>query len=193
MLTCEKPDLAQHQPLFRDDTEVHRFRFVIRPRMVPACLASTLPTPAAMLKVYYLYWRCRRLAPQYDIAITADNEADMGLSCGIQYVHFPRFHPHRPAVDLKWYHRIPDAATGILRIPARVRRFLRAADAAQRDAGKFRLYRPPFHEVHDTQTITLYPPAIGEFLEIPWEQREKGFLIIGRISPEKRIESRSTF
>ena len=45
-----------------------------------------------------------------------------------------------------------------------------------------------FRAVHGAQTITLYPPAIGEFAAVPWEQRENGFLTIGRISPEKRIE-----
>jgi glycosyltransferase involved in cell wall biosynthesis len=109
-------------------------------------------------------------------------------SCGIQYVHFPRFYPHRPAVDLKWYHWFRGLRWAYYRIPARLSGF-----SAQRMRRNVTLVNSEFtgrqfREVHGDQTITLYPPAIGEFAEVPWEQRENGFLTIGRISPEKRIE-----
>lgn len=34
----------------------------------------------------------------------------------------------------------------------------------------------------------IYPPAIGKFPEIPWNEKEDGFVYIGRLGPEKRIE-----
>lgn len=34
----------------------------------------------------------------------------------------------------------------------------------------------------------VYPPVVGSFLDIPWTARENGFVCIGRVSPEKRIE-----
>ena len=187
LLTWAKPDLASVNRYFGTTLRSTDFDLVLAPAWFRR-LASTLPTPAAMLKFHYLFWRCRRLAPRYDVAITADNEADMGLSCGIQYVHFPRFHPQRPAVDVQWYHRFRTLLRAYYAIPARVGGF-----CAQRMRRNVTLVNSDFigrrfREVHDAQTITLYPPAIGEFVEVPWEQREDGFLIIGRISPEKRIE-----
>ncbi|MGH7793274.1 MAG: glycosyltransferase, partial [Thermodesulfobacteriota bacterium] len=35
----------------------------------------------------------------------------------------------------------------------------------------------------------VYPPVPGGFPEVPWEQRENGFVCIGRISEEKRLEN----
>lgn len=35
----------------------------------------------------------------------------------------------------------------------------------------------------------IYPPVGGEFVHVPWELKEKGFVYLGRISPEKRIET----
>jgi glycosyltransferase involved in cell wall biosynthesis len=34
----------------------------------------------------------------------------------------------------------------------------------------------------------IYPPVQGQFPPVPWEKRENGFVVLGRIEPEKRIE-----
>jgi glycosyltransferase involved in cell wall biosynthesis len=34
----------------------------------------------------------------------------------------------------------------------------------------------------------LYPPVAGEFPEVPFEEREAGFVCLGRMVPEKRVE-----
>ncbi len=34
----------------------------------------------------------------------------------------------------------------------------------------------------------IYPPVVGGFPDIPWESRENGFVCIGRVSVEKRVE-----
>jgi len=186
VLTFEKPDLARINRFFGTTLKSTDFDLFLVTGWFPH-VVSKFPTPLAMLKAYYLYWRCRRLAPQYDIAITADNEADMG-SCGVQYVHFPRFFPHRPAVDLKWYHGFRALRWAYYRVPAWVTGF-----SEQRMRRNVTLVNSEytgrhFNAVHGTKTITLYPPAIGTFPKVPWELRKRGFLIIGRIAPEKRIE-----
>jgi glycosyltransferase involved in cell wall biosynthesis len=186
VLALEKPDLDSINRYFGTALQPADFKLILANGAFYRVI-SQLPMPLAMLKAYYLYWRCRRVADQYDVAITADDEADMG-ACGIQYVHFPRFYPRRPAWDLKWYHwfrallwayyRIPRWLTGFS--SQRMRRNLTLVNSEY--TGRI------FRAVHGTPTVTLYPPAIGEFPEIPWEQREAGFLSIGRISPEKRFE-----
>jgi len=186
VLASEKPDLDSINRYFGTALRPTDFDLVLATGWFHT-VTSRLPMSAAMLKAYYLYWRCRRLAPQYDVAITADNEADMG-ACGIQYVHFPRFYPHRPAVDLKWYHWFRALRWAYYHIPhwvsgfslRRVRRNLTLVNSEYTGG----LYRA----VHGTPTITLYPPAIGEFAEVSWQQRENGFVTVGRISPEKRFE-----
>ncbi len=34
----------------------------------------------------------------------------------------------------------------------------------------------------------IYPPTAGLFPDIPWKEREDGFVVLGRIEPEKRLE-----
>ncbi len=39
------------------------------------------------------------------------------------------------------------------------------------------------------ETLRIYPPIVDALTDIPWEEREPGFVFLGRISPEKNIES----
>lgn len=34
----------------------------------------------------------------------------------------------------------------------------------------------------------LYPPVVAEFPDVPWPDREPGFVVVGRVGPEKRLE-----
>jgi glycosyltransferase involved in cell wall biosynthesis len=43
-------------------------------------------------------------------------------------------------------------------------------------------------EKYGIEASTVYPPVQAEFPEVAWEQKEAGFVCIGRISPEKRVE-----
>ena len=35
----------------------------------------------------------------------------------------------------------------------------------------------------------LYPPVAAEFPAVPWEQKENGFVCVGRVVPEKRMDA----
>jgi len=39
-----------------------------------------------------------------------------------------------------------------------------------------------------TKPEVLYPPVVAEFADVPWTSREKGFVCIGRVDPEKKVE-----
>jgi glycosyltransferase involved in cell wall biosynthesis len=43
-------------------------------------------------------------------------------------------------------------------------------------------------KVYGVKARTIYPPVVDEFPDIPWEDKEDGFVCIGRLVPEKRIE-----
>jgi glycosyltransferase involved in cell wall biosynthesis len=45
-----------------------------------------------------------------------------------------------------------------------------------------------FHERYNIESHVIYPPVPGKFPEVDWKKKEDGFVYIGRISPEKRIE-----
>ncbi|HEY8923350.1 MAG TPA: glycosyltransferase, partial [Polyangia bacterium] len=42
--------------------------------------------------------------------------------------------------------------------------------------------------LHGIDTITIHPPAVGPFPSVPWSERVDGFVAVGRIVPEKRLE-----
>ena len=38
------------------------------------------------------------------------------------------------------------------------------------------------------ESQVIYPPVVGEFPQVPWDRREDGFVCIGRLSYEKRVD-----
>src|SRR5690349_13583568 len=58
-------------------------------------LVDRAPLPLTLLKMQLLVRRAKRLHRDYDLLISASNEADLGRP-GIQYVHFPAAFLPRP-------------------------------------------------------------------------------------------------
>jgi len=149
-------------------------------------LDRIIPTPTSLVKTSLLLRACKKIKDNYDLLITANNEADFGRR-GIQYIHYPWGFP-RPLVDLRWYH----GPVGLVRL---YHRFCeRLADfSLLRMKGNVTLVNSDWiagqvkARYPGMATRTVYPPVSGRFHEVPWERKENGFLCIGRISPEKEI------
>jgi glycosyltransferase involved in cell wall biosynthesis len=43
-------------------------------------------------------------------------------------------------------------------------------------------------ELLAVEPLTVYPPVHGDFPDVPWQERELGFVCVGRIAPEKRVD-----
>ena len=43
-------------------------------------------------------------------------------------------------------------------------------------------------DTYGIESQVIYPPVSGDFPNVPWENREDGFIFLGRISPEKRVD-----
>jgi glycosyltransferase involved in cell wall biosynthesis len=153
------------------------------------------PQRFLLLRQSLLMRRCRRMVDEYDVVIGIDNEMDFGRR-GIQYIHYPSSHDPRinasvassvEPFNVRWYHfpillrsyfRVCRALAGFS--PARMRTNLTLVSSGW--TGRL------MHEVHGVDTVTVYPPVLADFPRVPWEPRENGFVCIGRIAPEKRIE-----
>jgi glycosyltransferase involved in cell wall biosynthesis len=48
--------------------------------------------------------------------------------------------------------------------------------------------RAKLREAYEVDALTVYPPASDGFAEVPWAERPDGFVTLGRIVSEKRIE-----
>jgi hypothetical protein len=163
---------------------------LILPAHLAQAIPCRLPTPLSLAKNSYLLSVARRLGGQYDAIVTADNESDFGR-CGIQCIHFPKFDPVRPSVDLRWYNRSAIVADLYRRFATRLTGF-----SMERTRRNLSVVNSDFMDarvraLHGVETVTLYPPIAVSLPAMPWERREDGFVFIGRISPEKRIEPAS--
>ena len=102
LLAWEAPNLAACNRFFGTSLRPGDFDLRLAPEAARR-LGALTPIPLAFLKHGVLLRQARRLAQGYDLLVTADNEADFGRR-GIQYIHYPKLDPERPAVDLRWYH-----------------------------------------------------------------------------------------
>lgn len=149
-------------------------------------IAKRTPTPMALVKDNYLLLRCRRVASQFDLIISANNEVDVGRRC-IQYIHFPKL-SLRPEVDLRWFHQIPFVGDAYRWLGMHLTGY-----SLERMRRNLSLVNSDFigervRALHGVETLTLFPPVVGTFYDIPWERRENGFVCVGRIAPEKQLE-----
>jgi glycosyltransferase involved in cell wall biosynthesis len=186
MFTWGRPDFAAVDRFFGTNLAAEKFEL----HMVPAPVRGAfdrVPLPLGLLRDAYLMRCARRLADRFDVLIGANNEVDLGKRC-IQYVHYSRFDPERPACDWRWYH-VSSAALGAYRAgalratgfsTARMKRNLTLVNSEWTGAR--------VRALHGVTTTTVPPPVAGEFPATPWEEREDGFVCVGRISPEKNVE-----
>jgi glycosyltransferase involved in cell wall biosynthesis len=152
-------------------------------RFVP----DRLPVPAALLRSSLLMRYTRRVSSGFDIIVGVHNETDYGRR-GIQYVHYPTYLRPRPAVDLRWYHRFTPLTNAYYAAADRVAGFSFA-----RMQSNLTLCNSNWTALHIRRFLgidakTLYPPIVGAAARIPWEERRRGFVAMGRISPEKEYE-----
>jgi glycosyltransferase involved in cell wall biosynthesis len=161
----------------------------VTPHGVPAPLRAAidrLPFPAATLKSSVLRRCAKRRVHAFDLVMSAHNEVDFGRP-GIQYVHYPVRHVAPLPVDLRWYHR--RWALGVYEhLWSLIAPFDDATMRANVTLVNSAWTGALVADVHGIAVQVVYPPAAGAFADVPWAKRENGFLCIGRISPEKRIE-----
>ncbi len=117
----------------------------------------------------------RRVADDYDVLVSTTNELDVpGPS--VQYVHYPQFHldavGESPGAVGRWLSRyggpadrdLPADATLLTNSPW-------TGDVVERIYGR----RP----------TVVYPP-VDPIPGRPWDERERGIVVLGRIAPDKR-------
>ena len=183
LLTWAPPDLDSVNWFFGTDLSGGDFNLrVVRTTLVR--LAQLWPTPLQVLRDNILTQQARWVADRYDLVMTANYEDDLGRP-GIQYVHFPRaWYQRKSTSGNVWsrligaYYALSARLTGFC--AARVRQNLTLVNSDYTG----RIYRA----LYGVEPTTLWPPALSSFPEVAWNQRKDGFVCIGRISPEKRIE-----
>ena len=187
VLSWQPVDLRITNRNFGTDLKQEDFRFfTINPAL--RRVMSLIPTPLAHLSNQLLYRKAKKLndTERFDVVIGAINEIDIGVPA-IQYIHFPWAYWPRPEVELRWYHVVP-----LLQIYRKFCAMLSGYDQG-RVAHNMSLANSDwtgrkFEACYGVRPRTVYPPVPGGFPATPFDQRERAFVAVGRISREKRLE-----
>jgi glycosyltransferase involved in cell wall biosynthesis len=185
LLAWRRPDLAALNDFFGTTIGPRDLAVALPPAPVRALVAA-LPAPTYLLRAAILLRLAKRRAHDFEVLLTGDNEGDFGPR-GVQYINYPWDLLPRPALETRWYHgralvaayrelciRLADFSDERMRhTPALV-----SSDYVGRLVGRR----------YGIVPRTLYPPVMGRFPAVPWEARERAFLCVGRIAPDKQLD-----
>jgi len=149
------------------------------------------PDPGSIQKRVYLLRLCKRVRHQYDLVVSADNEGDFGPPA-IQYIHWPflaHLYPRvRSSCDLPLGQKLACLSKGEIRPWMLVADYsfdrMKANRTLVNSGWTGRLVK----RVYGIDSTTVHPPAPGIFPEIAWEEREDGFVMMGRLHFAKRYD-----
>lgn len=136
---------------------------------------------------------CKIIKHRFDILICTCNECDFG-SRGIQYMHYPyhrgKYQNEQRSAEQKG---IFPYVHYLLAYRLRPWRIL-SGFSYERMKQNLTLVnsewtRRVYNESYNAESMVVYPPVPGDFIDIPWKERKNGFVCIGRISGEKRYET----
>jgi glycosyltransferase involved in cell wall biosynthesis len=148
------------------------------------------PDPSTIQPNCYLMRKAKRLRTRFDCAFGTDNETDLGPPA-LQYIHYP----HLAHVYPKVRHNLslPPASKLAAFLDGSIRPWMLMADFSfDRMRHNRTLVNSDWtgrwvQRVYGVDSHTITPPAAGDFPETPWDQREDGFVLIGRLATGKRI------
>jgi glycosyltransferase involved in cell wall biosynthesis len=192
LLTWEPVDFPAVNRYFGTAIDPARLRL----HLAPKWLRGLVPDGWTLLKHNVLLRLCKRIRSSYDVVVGGHNEADFG-GPGIQYIHYPCFDDPRVNVASKreedlshlgWGHRSHAIMRAYFALSAMVSGF--TMEGVRRNLTLVnsdwtgRLVR----EILQVEPRTVYPPVHAAFPRVPWQERELGFVCVGRIAPEKRLD-----
>lgn len=160
-------------------------------RQVPRWVRATfdaVPIPLSLLKSSVLMRFARREMARFDLVVSANNEVDFGRP-GIQYIHYPAYDRPRPAVDLRWYHRPRFLLHGYYWLCDRLFGVGDAEVLRNRTLVNSNWTGTHFCRRYGATPRTLYPPVSGRFPSVPWDARRNDFICLGRLAPEKDLDT----
>ena len=190
LVTFDYIDLAEVNDFYGLDFQEGDFKILQIP--IPYRLRKS--SRAWLLKQHVAIRYIKKMRNQFDIIFGTFNEMDFGKP-GIQYIHFPVLAEERLRdlgfIDFPdvWYYKNPlfrkayhhfcETLSGFS--VEGVRQNLTLVNSQW--TGKI------VEEIYDIKPLVVYPPVKSDFPSVPWGEREDGFICLGRISPEKRIET----
>jgi glycosyltransferase involved in cell wall biosynthesis len=186
MLSMKRPDLREVNRRFGTSFDDGTFA---RIKTLPIANAFIEHAPFARLAHFersLLLRRARAIAAPFDVVVSGANEIDVGRRA-IQYVHFPAGYYPRPDDDRRWYHGAPGGLALYYAVASRIATMDPVFVSRNRTLVNSAWTGDHYAKIYDGPWEVLYPPIGAANGSVPWEARRAGFIMLGRISPEKRV------
>jgi glycosyltransferase involved in cell wall biosynthesis len=181
LVTLVEPDFAALGEYY--DVAVDPSRVTVR-RVghLPRRLVGTLGARAYVLKQALFARLVQGVADEYDLVVAAEGELPLE-GPAVQYVHDPLFaHWQAPDRSPGVVQRVYDA---VCRRLARVDPDIVAGNPLVTNSEWSADQLAPAYGV---RPIVVYPPvATDDFPAVPWDDREDGFVLLGRVAPGKGV------
>jgi len=186
-LTWEPPEYAALDRKFGTSLAGRALETLI-PSAVERWLVERIPDDCCHQQTNYLLRTAKRRGHAFAAVIVSGFESDLGRP-GIQYVHYP----YLARRGRQW--TVPGDAPLATRVRALLRGslppwMLISGYSFERMRNNLTLAnsRWAVGELNNAGMAgeVLYPPAPGDFPDVPWEQRQDAFVCTGRLVPYKR-------
>jgi len=149
---------------------------------------------AAALGGYKLARFCQKKSSNFDLMFSVYNPMDFGVK-GIQYIIDPNFNEQLlqilnpyPQKFKRWFYRNSLLRKAYLNLGAYLSNF-----SLERMKQNLSLVDSDWtgdltKKFFGIETRTVYPPVPDKFPDIPWDKKKDGFICIGRITPDKKLD-----
>ncbi len=189
LMTLGRPDFAALNRAY--GTAVDPARFECHALPVPALMRKRF----AALRGFRLARYCRRRAPEFDVMISAYNVMDFGRR-GIQVIGDFSFDDNlrrslfpESGARPKAFYRASRPRDFYLRLGRRLSGTTEAGWKRNLTVSNSAWIRNLMRTRFDVDSTVLYPPVQANAAEIPWGERENGFVLMARLVPEKGVEN----
>jgi glycosyltransferase involved in cell wall biosynthesis len=189
LVTMGSPDLEKLNRYYGTHFCGDRIRIVSFP--IPAFARSRFAALRSTRAARY----CRENASRFDLMISTYSIMDFGVK-GIQFIADFSFDDVLRERDRNDPRTLVRALRRSRIIRGPYLSLARALSRASRDGWKRNLTIAnsdwtvrTLREAFGIETRRIYPPVVDVPRGVPWDEREPGFVYLGRISPEKDIES----
>ncbi len=147
--------------------------------------------PSSIQKWCYIMRLCKIHKNKYDLIISAENEMDFGCR-GLQYIHFP----YLAEVKTTWrvLHEVARRGKLHVLLKGRYRPWMLLSGFSLKGMKSnltltnSQWTKAIIKKCYDIEATVVYPPVIGQFSDVSWEDKENGFVCVGRFDPLKKIE-----
>ena len=182
LVTDARPDITEYNTYYGTNVDAAQLNVQRTPRPV-GLLFQLFPGRPWKLKQLVLNRYLRTIESEFDLLVSTVNEYDL-LSDSVQYIHYPMYPrggpdtPGNESLVYAVYDRLCSLVYAPSTDPLDNATLLTNSDWTA----------SVIESVYGESARVVYPPVqTPDFEGLSWENRENGFITIGRITPEKRI------